>query len=170
MSYRILSYERNEAGFIAPNEYPSLSLACVSTHDHQTFQGWWAGKDISVRAKHGLVPPDATEAHFKEREAERDELVRAFQDAGALKAGTHLPKNAELDLAFSAYHFVGMTPSLLVAVRLADLTHEKNPTNVPGTDTSYPNWKPKLSVTIEDLFDEPFLQKVVAMMKQQRPR
>lgn len=50
-----------------------------------------------------------------------------------------------------AHRFIAKTPSLLVAVRLADVTDEKQPTNVPGTSDTYPNWKPKLSMTIEKL-------------------
>jgi 4-alpha-glucanotransferase len=73
-------------------------------------------------------------------------------------------------LTVSAYRFIARTPSLLAAVRLADLTDEKSPTNVPGTSDSYPNWKPKLSVLLADLMSSPLLKSVTAAMREERPR
>ena len=40
---------------------------------------------------------------------------------------------------------------MLASVRLVDLTDEQKPTNIPGTDESYPNWRPKLSADLEAL-------------------
>jgi 4-alpha-glucanotransferase len=59
---------------------------------------------------------------------------------------------------------------MLAAVRLADLTSEKKPTNIPGTSDSYPNWKPKLSVSLEGLPDVPLLQKIAEAMREERPK
>ncbi|MBB3302336.1 4-alpha-glucanotransferase [Rhizobium sp. BK077] len=70
----------------------------------------------------------------------------------------------------SAYRFIARTPSLLAVVRLADLTDEKRPTNVPGTSDSYPNWKPKLSFLLGDLMSSPLLKSVTAAMREERPR
>jgi 4-alpha-glucanotransferase len=66
LSYRILSYEQSDQGFVRPEDYPELALACVSTHDHQTFSGWWKGADIDLRRKHGLVSKDMTLHHSED--------------------------------------------------------------------------------------------------------
>ena len=174
LSYRILSYERDEDSFKPADVYPALALACISTHDHQTLAGWWRGADIKVRAEHGIVPPDVTEKHVEERKHERQDLKDALEESGAEPPERLPPKTANeerlSDLVVSAHRFIAKTPSLLAAVRLADLTGEKNPTNIPGTSDTYPNWKPKLSVAVENLADVPLLQKIAEAMREERPK
>ena len=170
LSYRILSYERSSNAFLPPEDYPQLALACVSTHDHQTFAGWWHGADIDMRLEHGLVSKDVTDEHRSERERERAYLIKAFNDTKV--ADVHLSEeesSIEL-LALAAYKFVARTPSLLVAVRLADLTDEKQPTNIPGTSDSYPNWKPKLSASVDAIGELPLVIELCAAMRFLRPR
>lgn len=151
LSYRILSYERDDQGFKSVTEYPALALACISTHDHQTLSGWLRGADIAMRAEHGIVSPELTRRHEAARVKEREQLVQAIGNPGASALASPPPESALNDLTIRAHRFVARTPSMLVAVRLADLTDEKRPTNVPGTSSSYPNWQPKLSVSIEKL-------------------
>lgn len=173
LSYRILSYEREKGSFKPAEIYPTLALACISTHDHQTLAGWWRGADIKVRAEHGIVPTDVTEKHVEERKHERKGLKEVLEEAGA-EPPERLSNTANerglSDLVVSAHRFIAKTPSLLAAVRLADLTSEKNPTNIPGTSDSYPNWKPKLSVSLEDLLEVPLLQDISGVMREERPR
>ncbi|MGR9460013.1 4-alpha-glucanotransferase (plasmid) [Rhizobium leguminosarum] len=174
LSYRILSYEQDERGFKPADVYPVLALACISTHDHQTLAGWWRGADIQARCEHGIVPPDLTEAHLEDRKRERRKLKAALKAAGldlpARLSQARASEQTLRELTVGAYRFIARTPSLLAAVRLADLTDEKRPTNVPGTSDSYPNWKPKLSVLLADLMSSPLLKSVTAAMREERPR
>jgi 4-alpha-glucanotransferase len=172
LSYRILSYEREEQGFKPADTYPRLSLACISTHDHQTLAGWWRGADIKARAEHGIVPPDVTETHVEERQHEREDLKVALVHAGTTPPGRLPPRTSTdhklKDLVVSAHRFIAKTSSVLAAVRLADITDEKRPTNIPGTSDSYPNWKPKLSTPIEDLPGLPLLKEIAEAMREER--
>ncbi|MBW6425365.1 4-alpha-glucanotransferase [Rhizobium sp. XQZ8] len=173
LSYRILSYEREEEGFKPTEAYPRLSLACISTHDHQTLAGWWRGADIKARLDHGVVPPDLTEAHVKERQHEREDLKVALEEAGT-DPPNRLPSSAAgehklNDLIVSAHRFIAKTASMLAGVRLADMTGEKRPTNIPGTSDSYPNWKPKLSVAIEQLASVSLLLRIAEAVREERP-
>ncbi|MGK9286419.1 4-alpha-glucanotransferase [Sinorhizobium meliloti] len=173
LSYRILSYEKRNRGFAAPARYPRLALACVSTHDHQTMVGWWNGADIDMRLEHRLVPTDAAKEERQERERERARITRAFNAAGiALPPYKHSRREQEFmqALVVSAYRYVGQTPCVLVAARLADMTNEQRPTNVPGTSTSYPNWRPKLSIALEDIPREPLALMVAQTLATERPR
>ncbi|MBB2834086.1 UNVERIFIED_ORG: 4-alpha-glucanotransferase [Rhizobium esperanzae] len=173
LSYRILSYEQDEDGFKSPDTYPVLALACISTHDHQTLAGWWRGADIQDRREHGIVPPDLTEKHLEHRKRERKSLTAALRAAGLglpQRLDATASREALRELTVSAYRYIARTPSLLVAVRLADLTDEKNPTNIPGTSDSYPNWKPKLSVLLEDMMSSPLVKRVTEAMREERPQ
>ena len=151
LSYRILSYEHDDAGFKPAADYPALALVCISTHDHQTLAGWWQGLDIDQRREHGIVSPNLTKQHAADREKERQQLASAI-GAPDTETAAHARSQSVLDdLTIRAHRFIAGTPSILAAVRLADLTDEKRPTNVPGTSSSYPNWRPKLSVSLENL-------------------
>ncbi len=172
LSYRILSYEREDDGFKPANAYPRLSLACISTHDHQTLAGWWRGADIKARADHGIVPPDVSAEHVEERRHEREDLQHVLHEAEAepphrLPSPTANDKKLK-DLVVSAHRFIAKTASALVSVRLADMTGEKHPTNIPGTSDSYPNWKPKLSVSCEELNNLPLIREIADVMRQER--
>ncbi|KAA0687992.1 4-alpha-glucanotransferase [Neorhizobium sp. P12A] len=174
LSYRILSYERDDDGFKPADAYPRLSLACISTHDHQTLAGWWRGADIKARAEHGIVPPDVSQMHVEERQHERQDLKVALEEAGREPPGRLPPRTASddkvKDLVVSAHRFIAKTRSMLAAVRLADTTGEKRPTNIPGTTDRYPNWKPKLSVSMEELKGLPLLRDIAEAMRKERSR
>lgn len=173
LSYRILSYERDADGFKPADVYPVLALACISTHDHQTLAGWWRGADIEARAEHGLVPADVTKTHDEERRLERKYLIEAIAATGIEPPKKLPPKTASEEqmeeLVIAAHRFIARTPCMLAAVRLADMTSEKKPTNVPGTSDSYPNWKPKLSVALEELAGVPLLKAIAKAMREERP-
>ena len=174
LSYRILSYERGQKGFTPAGAYPRLSLACISTHDHQTLAGWWRGADINARSEHGIVPPEMTKAHSEQRQHEREDLKVALKEEGT-NPPKHLPSpraddDKLKDLVVSAHRFIAKTASVLAAVRLADMTAEKRPTNIPGTSGTYPNWKPKLSVALERLSGLPLLQEIADAMRDERPK
>ncbi|MBB4008591.1 4-alpha-glucanotransferase [Allorhizobium taibaishanense] len=170
LSYRILSYERDKRGFIAPGKYPSLSLACVSTHDHHTMAGWWRGDDIESRADHGMVPKEATKQERAGRIKERADLLRALTQAGIFdkNRANIMPDIHEVVVA--AHRYVARSSAMLVSVRLADLTDEERPTNVPGTSDGYPNWKPKLSVACEDLLNLDLFNRIIEAMCEERPK
>lgn len=173
LSYRIFSYERDERGFIPAEDYPALALACVSTHDHQTLGGWWTGADVQARIDHKLVPKRLAEQDMAARSVERADLVRILE-AEALAAPD--AERLELDdealdrLIISLHRFLARSPSMLMAVRLADLTKESQPTNIPGTSESHPNWQTRLSATLEELAELPLLREVVHVLNDERGR
>jgi 4-alpha-glucanotransferase len=179
LSYRILYFEQNEAGFVSPSEYPRLALACLSTHDLPTLRGWWDGDDVDLRLEHGLIDQDAATQQRNEREQSRSQLVKTLAQLSFLTSEEHSvaqraaeDNNSQLPEAVMAatHRMVARTPSLLAGVRLADLTGEDKPTNLPGTVDSYPNWRLKNSVAIENLADAPFFQSICAAMRAERPR
>ncbi|TXR47261.1 hypothetical protein [Phyllobacterium endophyticum] len=71
----------------------------------------------------------------------------------------------------AAHCLIARTPSLLVSIRLADLTGEEHPTNLPGTDPSiYPNWRWKNSIDLDELAVGERFRSLVAAVNQERPR
>jgi 4-alpha-glucanotransferase len=64
------------------------------------------------------------------------------------------------------YGYLARTPSVLVAVSLADAVGERRPQNIPGTSDEYPNWRIPLCdadgrpVLLEDLPGLPLVRAV----------
>lgn len=174
LSYRILYFERDGSRFKAPKAWPRLSLACLSTHDLPTLRGWWAGSDIALRRDHALIDRQDADRQEEERAAERKGLLRTLRASGALGKGQRLPAALGHEVpdpvALGVHRFVARTPSLLAAVRLADLVGERQPTNLPGVAEGYPNWRRRLDVATEDLGSAPLFQPIMSIFSEERPR
>ncbi|MCZ0960932.1 4-alpha-glucanotransferase [Paracoccus benzoatiresistens] len=170
LSYRILFFERHETGFIAPQDYPANALACLSTHDLPTFQGWWRGDDVRLRQRFDLVSEETGREQADARPAERQALVQALADAGLLPEGQATDGDAApLDVVVAAHRYLARTPCRLMAVRLEDLAGEIRPVNVPSTWDEYPNWRPKLGQALDDIVRSDTFRAVTEGIRAERP-
>ena len=145
LSSRILSFERYADGaFKVPQDYPSYALAAMTTHDLPTFRGWRHGFDIDLRATFGV---------FSEREARREHGLRREDQKRwhAALAREAIPSDLTNDVAAhnDALRFLAHTPSLLLGVQNEDALDEINQPNLPGVFSGPPNWRRRMSETIE---------------------
>ena len=87
------------------------SIASASTHDLPTLTGFWEQGDLALGEKIGLYPGDAVKALHQQRAAQKQALLDALHQAGALPARSQ--KKAEK---------LTMTPALNRAIHrfLAD--------------------------------------------------
>lgn len=179
LSYRILYFEMDEQGFVPPEVYPPVALACLSTHDLPTFTGWWRGSDIELRHQHSLIDVEAAADQRAERAPQRAALLAALTRARALPADAVGTIEAAIEdpagdlpreLFVAVHRYMAKSAACLVAVRVADLVGEAEPTNLPGTIDSYPNWRLKLPVPLEELADHALFSAVTAAMRDERPR
>ncbi|MFC3168809.1 4-alpha-glucanotransferase [Paracoccus fontiphilus] len=170
LSYRILFFERDGRGFLPPQHYPANALACLSTHDLPTFQGWWRCLDVALRQKHDLISADTAREQADARPAERRDLVRALAEAGLLAPDVPIDgEYAPLDILVAVHRYLARTPSRLMAVRLEDLAGEIRPVNLPSTYREYPNWRPKLGRTIEEIAQGEVFNALLAGIRRERP-
>ena len=178
LSYRILYFERQGEAFAPPGLYPREALACLSTHDLPTFEGWWRGDDVRLRHEHGLIEAAAMDEQLAQRTLDRNQLCGMLQQAGLLAeaaAADALAAAADSDgtlpeaLLVAIHRHLARTPSRLLAVRIEDLCGEREPVNLPGTVDSYPNWKRKLALPLEDIADKPLYAAVTAALATERP-
>jgi 4-alpha-glucanotransferase len=173
LSYRILLFERDAWGFIAPEAYPHNALVCLSTHDLPTFQGWWRGDDVALRAEHGLIGAVAAADQAAARAVERRELLRDLVASGIVTdaaAGLGDSEAAAAEIVVAVHRHLARSPSRLFVVRLEDLAGERAPVNLPGTIDEYPNWRLRLPVPIDDLPDLPLWGQVISAVREERPR
>lgn len=179
LSYRILYFERDGSGFMPTANYPPDALACLSTHDLPTLEGWWRGEDIQLRRDHDLIDQQAAEAQLPQRALEREQLAGMLVEAGllapaaaeaAIVAASDPEASLPSELAVAIHRLLAQSPSRLLAVRLEDLVGQRRPVNLPGTTDSYPNWQHRLALPIEGIGDTPRFRAITAAVAAERPR
>ncbi len=177
-SYRVLFFEKRDDFFLPPSAYPREALACVTTHDTQTFAGWWSGHDLVTRAGIGMIAPDALPGEQAGRAHERRRLLGLLEGEGLLPPeltsvmhGEAEPPFAPPDsLTVAVHRLIARTPSRLVAASLEDLAGALDQVNIPGTVHEHPNWRRKSPVAIEELAAHPLFAAITAALREERPR
>ncbi len=167
---RVLYFERKGVEFLDPHEYPTHSVACVTTHDLPTFAGWWQGADIAERMSLGQLGPEHAAPALGQRGAEKHALVDALLAAGALAERPSLDAAMDDDLAAAIHAWVAQAGSALASVQVDDLTGETVATNLPGTDRERPNWRHRAKDDAAGLFDAPRARAILAAVDAVRPR
>lgn len=168
LSYRVLYFEQAESGeFIGPEGYPTLALATVGSHDLATLKGWWRGDDIAIREQHGLYP--------EPREGRRQFMIRREAKRhlqSALKQENFDPGQGDdfFRLSLAVHSFLARCGSAIAMLQLENLTGEESQTNLPATSTEYPNWRRRLSKSLETLRTDPGIAAVIDAVQRERPR
>ena len=177
-SYRILYFERHDHGFRQPHEYPQDALACLSTHDLPTIEGWWRGADIDLRLKYRLIDAHSADSQHESRHRERHQLAGDLVDAGLIdRAGAEKVLSMDLhgspplpeDFVAAVHRQLSRTASRLAAVRIEDLAGERQPVNLPGTVLEYPNWRRRLGADLDSLAATGLFRSVTEAMRGERP-
>ncbi len=159
LAYRVLWFERVGDGFRPPAEWPALAAACVSTHDLATLAGWWAGADLDERAALGMLTPAEAAAAMAAR----------ARDRSSLAADCGVPADRfDAATAAAVHRFVAASPSRAMLVQAEDLVGERIGVNLPGTDRERPNWRRRLPVTADRLFDGDIAQAILNALGPQR--
>ena len=163
LSYRVLYFEKDGDRFRRPDEYPDLALACVTTHDLATLEGFWRGSDIDLKHRLALYP--SAEAERGERNSrihDRWLLLQALRGQGLLPDDIDpdnidsQPMSAQLIAALHAY--LARSPASILLVQIDDLMREVDQVNLPGTVFERPNWRRRLSMRVDQLPAAPVFQ------------
>jgi glycogen operon protein len=151
LSYRVLWFEREGALFRPPTDYPRLALACLTSHDLPTYAGWRAARDIAIAESLGHISAERAAAGRGLRQTDIAALDRL---AGSGSVACH--------------RMLASTPSAIMMVQADDLAGEIDPINVPGTDKEYPNWRRRISVSVERLLESGESAKIIEAVRQER--
>ncbi len=172
LGYRVMFFEREWDGkFRLPHHYHREAMACIATHDLPTLRGWWSGSDIDDREAIGLDDPASAAAHRLQRSADRQLLIAALIEAGlvtdpALGDAAELPQ----EVAIALSRFLARTPCRLVALQLEDLAGMRDRANLPGTVDQHPNWRRRLSQTLEALAASADFLAITKAVAEERPQ
>lgn len=171
-SWKVLWFEQEkDQRYRAPQDYPRQSIASASTHDLPTLTGFWEQGDLALGEKLGLYPGDAVKALHEQRATQKQALLDALHQAGALPASSQ--KKAEKlamtpALNRAIHRFLADTDSALLGLQPEDWLGMTTPVNVPGTVDQYPNWRRKLSKTLEAIFADREVNALLKVVSQQR--
>ena len=172
LSYRVVFFEWAADGrFVGPDAYPYLALATVGSHDLATLRGWWEGHDIDLKEEKGLYPaPGEAERQRTRRDEERAHLIEAVRTAGLpLPASFGSASPFDDGLGHAVHAFLARTNAAIAMVQLDDLTGEAAQVNLPGTVDQYPNWRRKLSLSLEELSDDLRASAIANILAAARP-
>ena len=170
LSYRLLYFEKNEAGgFRRADEYPRQALVSSTTHDLPTLAGFWLGADIEARRAAGMLSQEGRQAQIQSRAAEKQMLLDLLFEHGLLPPGAASSAEAYPELTGELHNaivgFLALTPCELLAINQEDLTKEQAQQNLPGTTWQYPNWGRKMRYPLEHLRCDPQARGFTAMFR-----
>ena len=177
LSYRVVAFERrSDRTLVPPQHYPPLAAASAATHDIATLKGFWLGRDIDWRTQLDLYPDAAArDTEVAERSRDRQMLLQALAAEGLMPA-ERFPEflsaagepvySAKLGDAILAY--LARSHSRLMLIQLEDVIGESEQANLPGTIDQHPNWRRRMSRSIEDILAGPELKRVAALVAQER--
>ncbi|WP_158809861.1 malto-oligosyltrehalose synthase [Beijerinckia sp. L45] len=166
LSYRILTFEReHDGGFKPPSSYPRKALAAVATHDLPTFAGWWKGLDTDLRETFGVYTKEQANAERAGRAGEIEQFIEAL----ALEKIASPDASPESPFE-GASRYLAKSPAMLLALQLEDVLDDVHQANLPGPDRGHPNWKRKLTRSVEGILAPggPLAQAADAMIEEGR--
>lgn len=153
----VVQFEERPDPKAALSSPPALSVASLNTHDTPTFAAHWRGEDLLESMRLGLMSRSQLKNAKKSREQLKAALVQFLKKEKFLKGRT--PRPEEILRAVLAW--LKASPSEIVLVTLEDLWLEEKPQNIPGTSTERPNWRRKAKLTLEQIFQDARLRRLI---------
>lgn len=129
--------------------YDEAAIASFSTHDLPTWKGWRSGADLKARAKVSGRAPDPVDLDTRAQEVAAFDQV--LPEGEVNEAGLH--------------RFLAQTPSRLVALQSEVILGMEDQPNLPGTYLEYPNWRLRLSGTVEKLSENNVIETAAQIMR-----
>ena len=144
-------------GPLPAERWREYCLSAVTTHDLPPTAGYLAGEHVRLREELGLLTRPADEELADDRHQQVAWLAE-LRRVGLLADDAADPDVGEIVEAL--HHYLGRTPSRLLALPLADAVGDMRTQNQPGTTDEYPNWRVPLSgpdgkkLLLEDVFGD----------------
>ncbi|MBT1065244.1 4-alpha-glucanotransferase [Bowmanella sp. Y26] len=172
-SYRVFFFEQaQDGGFYSPAHYPVQSMSTLTTHDMPTLTGYWHCLDLELGQKLGLYPSEALlQGLFHARHDNKQRILDSLHGHGSIASSIsgqvdEVGMSNALNQGMQLHMAKGS--SALLSLQLEDWLEMDAPVNVPGTSDEYPNWRRKLSTTLEALFADPALKSLSQKLTEAR--
>ncbi len=174
-SYKVLYFEQDEDNhFRAPQSYPQQAMATLTTHDLPTLRGYWQADDLTLGKTLGLYrDPDVLQGLYADRARARQGLLDALHHYDCIPKKTgHRAALMEMTpvLNRGLQRYVADSACALLGLQPEDWLDMASPVNIPGTNTEYPNWRRKLSHTLEEIFADEHINKLIKDLDKRRKK
>ncbi|MTH48509.1 4-alpha-glucanotransferase [Intestinirhabdus alba] len=172
-SYKVLFFE-HDAGkrFRAPQTWPTQSMAVATTHDLPTVRGYWDGGDLALGKTLGLYPDEALlRGLYQDRALAKQGLLEALHQHGCLpKRAGHKASLMSMTptLSRGMQRYLADCNSALLGLQPEDWLNMAVPVNVPGTSSQYKNWRRKLTVSLEAMFADDGVNRLIKDLDKRR--
>ena len=174
-SYKVLYFEQEKNGaYRAPGDYITQAMATVTTHDLPTLRGYWEGGDLTLGEKLGIYPDASVLARLRaERETNKQNLLNALHRQGCVaksvgKQASRMSMTPALNRGLQRY--LAGSASALLGLQPEDWLDMATPVNVPGTNTEYPNWQRKLTHSLEEMFSDEWVNRLIKDLDRRRKK
>ena len=168
-SYKVFFFETAEdGGYFSPAHYQAQSMATLCTHDMPTLRGFWHCEDLKLGQTIGLYPDQSQlNSLFDDRSKSKQEILNSVSWHGVLaesvgRNANYVPMDQALSNSLQLHLAAGA--SSLLSLQLEDWLEMDKPVNIPGTTDEYPNWRRKLSTTLDDMFSCPNVNDLTAAL------
>jgi 4-alpha-glucanotransferase len=172
-SYKVLYFESDhEKTYRSPKAYPEQSMAVATTHDLPTLRGYWESGDLTLGKTLGLYPDEVIlRGLYQDRERAKQGLLDALHKYGCLpKRAGHKASlmNMTTTLNRGMQRYIADSNSALLGLQPEDWLDMAGPVNIPGTSYQYKNWRRKLSTTLEAMFADETVNKLIKDLDKRR--
>ncbi|QTH64381.1 4-alpha-glucanotransferase [Psychrosphaera ytuae] len=172
-SYKVFFFEQAEdGGYYSPMHYKEQAMATLTTHDMPTLIGYWHCKDLELGQEIGLYQgEELMQSLYADRVKSKQAILDSLHGHNSIPE--HIGRDANFvgmtqDLNYGMQIHMAKGSSALLSLQIEDWLQMDMPVNIPGTSEEYPNWRRKLSVDLEDIFEKPEINKLTHDLTQAR--
>ncbi len=166
---RVLQFERDDDGFIAPARWTPKATAMTSTHDLPTVAGWWSGRDISEHARIFETPQAKLDEEQAERTRERTALWQAVRQSGSADGAEPAAWDTDPVVDAATAH-IARSACELVMLPVEDALALSDQPNLPGTTSEHPNWRRRLAAPAGRVLEDANTKQRLAVLRRIRER
>ncbi|RWR02426.1 4-alpha-glucanotransferase [[Pantoea] beijingensis] len=174
-SWKVLYFEQESADrYRAPDAWQTQSMASATTHDLPTLRGFWASGDLALGETLGLYPDEVIlRGLYENRDRQKQALLNALHQYHFVpkrfgKRASHLSMSPQLNRGM--HRFIADSGCALLGLQPEDWLDMAMPVNIPGTTDQYPNWRRKLSHTLEAMFADDGVNRLIRDIDRRRKK
>ncbi len=170
-SYFVLYFAQRNNIYPLKQDFPPHAFATIGTHDVPSLQSFWHCLDLALFGQLGILEGDVLKEKYDQRVVDKQALLDSLHRDGYLPPdywGDALSMAMHDNLNRQIHRYLAEGASQLVGVQLENLLSQEVSFNLPGTSTEYPNWRKKLSQSLELIFDDAQMTAFFSLINQAR--
>ncbi|MDO4430503.1 MAG: 4-alpha-glucanotransferase [Lonepinella koalarum] len=156
-SYFVLYFEQRHRQFPLVADFPQNAFATLGTHDLPSLSSFWHCLDLELFSQLGILQGDFLRQKYDQRVIDKQALLDSLHRDGYLPAdyqGDAMTMAMHTHLNWVIHRYLADSRSQLIGIQLENLIEQEISFNLPGTSTEYPNWRKKLTRSIEEIISD----------------